>query len=201
MAARFFLIVSFLTGFSDAGKLFSQKTQFHDFIIWENGDTAYCQITSLERASGNIRGIDYLTSGNRKIELRTEYEVSKVKFIGINDEFFWEYLPVKAKKPVWWRHLEIELNGKIKVYANKQLVMKVKEDGTKYISDPTAKFGGMSRTIKLDNGKYLDITPANIKNEIAPYLQSCPEFKNSFKEKVTRKNILQAVKMYNQWCK
>lgn len=199
---RFYLPLCFSLIFVFSAEMaVGQKARQHDFIVWETGDTAWCTITCIERVSGNVRKIDYVNPDNRKIELRDKYELSKARFISVNNEFFWEYLPVKAKRPVLWRHLEIELNGKIKIYANRQLTLKVKEDGTKYIADPTAKFGGISRTIKLDNGKYLDITPATIQNEIAPYLSGCPTFKNSFGEKMTKRNVVRAVKEYNQVCK
>lgn len=185
--------------FSDS--LFSQNGKFSDYIIWEKGDTAYCNITSLERASGNIRAIDYINSDNQKIELRNNFEVSKAKLISVNNEFYWEYVPIKAKKPAVHRHLEMEVSGKIKIYVNKQLVLKTNQNGEKLIADPTAEFGGMSRTIRLDNGKYLDINQGSIKKEIAPYLLSCLEFKEAFGEKITKKNIVEAVKIYNERCK
>lgn len=181
--------------------VFSQSSKFHDYIVWEKGDTAYCNITSLERASGNIWAIDYINSDNQKVELRNNFEVSKAKFISVNNEFYWEYVPLKAKKPALHRHLEIEVNGKIKIYINKQLVLKTNQNGEKLIADPTAEFGGMSRTIRLDNGKYLDINPESIKKEIAPYLLSCLEFKEAFGKKITKKNIVEAVKVYNERCK
>lgn len=184
-----------------AASVFSQQRIFTDYLVWQKGDTTYCHITRIERTTGNISAIDYLTSANHPVSLRGDYEVSKAKFICINNEFFWEYLPVKAKKPKAYRHLEIEINGKIKIYANRQLTLITKDNGEKIISDEVSRLGGIQRTIRLENGKYLDVKSKTIKKEIVPYLSLCPEFANSFTKKIIKKNIDEAVKAYLGVCK
>ena len=195
-SAIFFAVFSFLI----PCKLFSQKNRLPDFIVWEKGDTTYCNITSIERDAGKIISIRFLSSDHQAVELRDNFEVSKAKFINVNNEFFWESVPFRAKKPALKRHLEIEENGKIKVYGNLQLILRTQDNGEKVIANPTAKVGGINRTIKFDNGKYFDVNKRSIKNEIYPYFLNCPGFKEGFREKITAKNIVDAVRVYNKVC-
>lgn len=186
--------------FSLSANLLSQNSNYPDYIIWQNGDTVFCSITSIERESGKISAIDYLNKEKKKVELRSNFDISKIRYINVNNEFFWEDVPLGLNTKSSTRHMEIEVNGKIKIYSNQQLVLKTRDNGEKYIADPTAKFGGIRKIIKLDNGKYFILNKTHINKFISPHLLSCSAFQKSFKEKINRKNIVEAVKLYNFLC-
>lgn len=197
-----FLRTGLLFSFLFSGlSLFSQKKNLPDFLVWEKGDTTFCNITSIEREAGKIHSIDFTSSDQQKIELRNSFEISKIRFISINNEFFWEAVPFKAKKNSAKRLLEIEENGRVKIYGNLQLVVRTNSSGVKVIANPTAKAGGINRIIKLENGRFYDLDKRSIKNEIAPHFNNCSAFREGFGEKITPRNIMAASGYYNKVCK
>ncbi len=200
---RFFILIlsSKCVGQTQSGHLSSLKSKPPDYIIWEKGDTSYCNIISIERVQGNISAIDYINNENQKVSLRNNFEVSKAKFISVNNEFFWEYIRLNEKKSASCRHLEVEANGKIKIFSNKQLTLRSSESGEKIVSDAVNSWGGVSMTIKTEGENYFDLNKNRIKKEIIPYLMRCEEFRINCTQKIEKQNIIECVKIFNMVCK
>lgn len=178
---------------------FGQEKLPLDYILFEGKDTLFCVINTVNRGAGNVYLINYTDENNQKhtIEKKETKTVKSFRVGGyVND-----YIPLKASKPKkYQRHIELKVDGKIKIYDHIRLVVSTSEETGERQFYSVVGAGAKIYTIKLDNGMYYEINNKNLNKYIIPYMTECQEFTFSYKGKVTVERIEIAVKKYNELC-
>jgi len=190
------IILIVLIQFFNHGK--GQTKNDLDFILLNKQDTIYCVITDISRNGGIVYKIEYYDLQKQKqiIEGRETINVLSMRVAGRT----MDYIPLKASKPdSYQRHIERKIDGKIKIYDHIRLIAKTDGKGNRQLYSVVGS-GSVIYTIKLDDGSYYKIKSSNIKKVIVPHLMKCREFKNSFKEEISKSNIEEAVLTYNEVC-
>ncbi len=179
--------------------LFGQDELPQDYILFENKDTIFCVITTVNRSAGNVYVIKYIDE-NKQTQTIPRKEISKVKSFRVGG-YVNDYLPLKASKPnKYKRHLELKVDGKIKIYDHIRLIADTDPVTGERTFYSVVGAGEKIYNIKLDNGGYYEINKKNLTNYIIPYLNTCEEFKSYNKEKITVDSIEKIVANFNESC-
>lgn len=169
-----------------------------DYITISGNDPIYCIITNLTRVGGNVSEIEYYDLDKQKHIIKKK-EVKKVERIRVAGVIM-DYIPLKASKPnSYQRHIELKVDGKIKIYDHIRLIAKTDENGERKLYSVVGA-GANIYTIKLPDGNYYKINKSNLKKTVIPYMRKCKKFNSSFQDLITAYNIEDAVKNYNEIC-
>ena len=181
-----------------AFQLSAQDKSEMDYVYIEGQDTVYGFITDVSRSTGNVNRIEYYDLDKQQHVLKRS-DVNDVKSLRVAGRTL-DYIPLKASRPnSYHRHIERTIDGKIKIYDHIRLIASTDKKGERKLYSVVGQ-GASVYIIKLDNGKFYDISKGNIKKYVAPHMVRCADFKKGFKEPVTNRNIQEAVIFYNKAC-
>lgn len=172
----------------------SSKSDY--ILLGETKDTIFCYITEMQRSAGKLTKIKYKDNAGN-IQKVKGADITSLRINGI----VVDRIPLKPSKPNGYqRHIEVKIDGKIKIYDHIRLIADTDKKGVRTLYSVIGA-GGDFYTIKLDNGQYYDIDNSNIKKYIAPYMQKCKALNSSYKGEYNMDTIEEIVTMYNQVCK
>jgi hypothetical protein len=168
-----------------------------DFILFKGQDTVFCFITKLSRANGNVSIVEYIDKSKveKTIKRPDTDNILSMRLRG----WVMDYVPRNPEKPDgYMSHLEVSVDGKIRMYYNVNVVAVTDKKGKRELYSE----GGGSSSIffRLENGKLYEETKNNIETVLIPHLNKCSAYKSAFKEEVNKKTVRDAVRAYNKSC-
>ena len=173
------------------------QAELEDYLVNSKGDTIYCNVISVYRASAQVFKIEYINSDGSLVSLNRK-ECIDVMTIGVGG-YTVDYIPLKAHKPdSYKRHIRRKIDGAIKVYDEIQLYVRMEGETRKiYSIELNAK---PVYCVQLDNGAYYKLTDKNIVKYISPYLNKNEQFKSGYKKPLNMATIEEAIRYYNDNC-
>lgn len=170
-----------------------------DYILRKGQDTMFCYVTTVVRSAGNVSVVKYLDKAKVEQTIKGKDEIENIVSMRVGG-YVMDYLPLKADKPDGYkRHIEVSVNGKIKVYDHIRFIASTDKKGKRELFSVVGA-GSEFSFFKLENGKLYELSKKNTETILLPHLNKCSEFKSGFKEEVNWKTVRLAVKYYNEHC-